>query len=656
MDQKAILTDSRWQLAKSLKAGVPKGDRMVIKNIPARSYLTVTRDQYRILQRFQKPNRVPEILMALIKDRQCPPLRSLYELVLQSVEAHILVQNEAEVPVVPSMDWPFRIGPPVATGMSLALMMTGLVIALSLSVSLPGSTLDVLLGWMLVCVTLSIGYVLAAGVTVSGEGEVYHPRLEWRSLFPHFTVDLQDSMLSDRQHQTAAALARLAPGFMALAATILWAPGLSYMALAGLFYLTDPFHPSPSVEFLRAQYRQLRLSIHQELLFLQNRFFWSLFQTQLKHIDKPYLMLYSGYAVIWLGLVYYIHKRLFDLDGKELVDRLMHLPAAQWVVLGVLFVLLAGLVTTTAMGLWILLKNVAGLIAKSSLWYRLRYRPIPAEAISREAVMDLLKHSLLFKQCDEATRQAVAESVLAINVRPRRFIIREGEEGDCLYIIYKGRVEVVRELLTGRYERLAALGDGDTFGEIALLQHGPRTRSVRAIVETTLLALRYEAFHDLLIKALGVEKIQDILQKEAFLARLRLSQQWHPQAMTRFANLLQWEQVPKDKTVIHKGVDNQFFYLIYEGRFEVVAEGRRLETLVIGDFFGEISLLRHSQPVANVKAVVDSRVLRIHQNDFLHFLSSDFMIGLQFETISSRRLGEPIFLGGGHAYESPRRG
>jgi CRP-like cAMP-binding protein len=58
-------------------------------------------------------------------------------------------------------------------------------------------------------------------------------------------------------------------------------------------------------------------------------------------------------------------------------------------------------------------------------------------------------------------------------------IIREGEMGDCMYVIQAGRVEVV---LSGEHgeQHLAFLGPGDFFGEMALFERQERSATVRS--------------------------------------------------------------------------------------------------------------------------------------------------------------------------------
>lgn len=79
-------------------------------------------------------------------------------------------------------------------------------------------------------------------------------------------------------------------------------------------------------------------------------------------------------------------------------------------------------------------------------------------------------------------------------------IVREGEPGDTLYIIRRGQVEVS---VGGRPVR--KLGPAGYFGEVALLQQGPRTASVRASAPTEFYTLDRATFQTLLQHANGLE-------------------------------------------------------------------------------------------------------------------------------------------------------
>ena len=68
-------------------------------------------------------------------------------------------------------------------------------------------------------------------------------------------------------------------------------------------------------------------------------------------------------------------------------------------------------------------------------------------------------------------------------------IVREGDAGDEMFIICRGKCEVARNNQAGRRSILSLLSDGDFFGETALLRSEPRNATVRAVAPTLLLVL-----------------------------------------------------------------------------------------------------------------------------------------------------------------------
>jgi len=69
-------------------------------------------------------------------------------------------------------------------------------------------------------------------------------------------------------------------------------------------------------------------------------------------------------------------------------------------------------------------------------------------------------------------------------------ILRRGDSGVALYVIASGRVAVTLESEEGgREQRLGELGPGETFGEMALLDGGPRSANVTALAPTECILL-----------------------------------------------------------------------------------------------------------------------------------------------------------------------
>lgn len=73
------------------------------------------------------------------------------------------------------------------------------------------------------------------------------------------------------------------------------------------------------------------------------------------------------------------------------------------------------------------------------------------------------------------------------------FIIRQGDEGDCMYVIQDGQVEVVK-VKGNDIVRLAVLGQGDFFGEMAIFERETRSATVRALGNVRLLTVDSKTF------------------------------------------------------------------------------------------------------------------------------------------------------------------
>ena len=109
-------------------------------------------------------------------------------------------------------------------------------------------------------------------------------------------------------------------------------------------------------------------------------------------------------------------------------------------------------------------------------------------------VVERLSQVPLFAGCSNRELQTIARTVRDIDHTPGAVIAREGEPGVGLFIIADGKAEVT---IGGK--KKATLGPGDFFGEIALLDGGPRTATVTAVSVVRLLGLTEWVFRSLMM-------------------------------------------------------------------------------------------------------------------------------------------------------------
>lgn len=104
---------------------------------------------------------------------------------------------------------------------------------------------------------------------------------------------------------------------------------------------------------------------------------------------------------------------------------------------------------------------------------------------------ELLRGSPIFAPLPVATLERLCHEVAEREMRPSEAVIREGESGDCFYLIESGEVEVFEGEEFKRFQ-----GPGEGFGEIALLHDVERTATVRAKTKGKLLLVDRELFLD----------------------------------------------------------------------------------------------------------------------------------------------------------------
>ena len=118
----------------------------------------------------------------------------------------------------------------------------------------------------------------------------------------------------------------------------------------------------------------------------------------------------------------------------------------------------------------------------------------------------------IFSGCSKKELQTIARAVRPLEHQAGSVIAQEGEPGAGLFVIDVGEADVT---IGGR--KVNHLGPGDFFGEMALLDGGPRTATVTAKTDVKLFALTEWVFRGLLAEHPSIA----IRTLEAVAARLR---------------------------------------------------------------------------------------------------------------------------------------
>ena len=151
----------------------------------------------------------------------------------------------------------------------------------------------------------------------------------------------------------------------------------------------------------------------------------------------------------------------------------------------------------------------------SQIWYALRREgqsiPFPVRQVEQrrqpppdafdtpitlESCQPILERGL-FANLNENQRRLLLETTQTPCYGPGEVIVSEGAEGESLYIVLGGRVEVSKQI-DGQAVVVRQLGAGEVFGEMTLFLDAPRSATVRALEECRLLRVGRSAVGPLL--------------------------------------------------------------------------------------------------------------------------------------------------------------
>src|SRR5262245_40284576 len=121
----------------------------------------------------------------------------------------------------------------------------------------------------------------------------------------------------------------------------------------------------------------------------------------------------------------------------------------------------------------------------------------------------------LFASLEETGLGEIADLLIDRKFPKDAVIFEDGSIGDYMYVIRSGEVKVTKMSEDGREKILEILGEGEFFGEMALLDRQPRSASVKPTRACTLLALSRQDFSALLRRDpdISLELIRELVRR-----------------------------------------------------------------------------------------------------------------------------------------------
>lgn len=646
MDTNLTLSAQILTLAPNLQHSESINGLLVVKNVSAKTYLKITTAQWRILRLFAEPHSVPAVLAQALDERLCLPLNEFFELILKAVRQHILLEPGIEPELVQAFDWRLGVRPKAVAKPLAAIFFAGIMLTLFYRLQpdappgLPLTFQDVGAGLLVVCVALSFSAFLAACMVRGAGGEVYRPRWQWLRLPPYFEVDTTDAVMLSTLDQQAVAMAR--PAVLAAAAGLVtWLhPGWSCFPLIALAVTLRPILGGRFAALVRLGRKgSLSDSEHAYIFPPNNRpqTRWRLLRRSLRHPDTWSLI---SYSVAWTLAVIYVGSRvtnmplwLFTSWEYESV-RLAAGVGGSLLALGVGYALWE---------FYHFARERARARRDTYRLWKMRWFTAKKLVLLEGNRLKAVTESPLFRTLQPPERQQLARLMHTSRHGPWSALPTHGPVPTQVSLIVSGTVGLYRKLPSGRASRVQILSEGDVIGLHDLADPKQPGYVVRSLTPVTLLTLDRTQVEAIAIPRIPRTTLTNTILKLPFLRRISLCQNWHFQAIERFAHLSTITDYPATSVIFPENEFNENFFIIFEQDALVTRNTRRLAVIHAGDFFGEIGLLQNSASNAQVSAKQDMRCLSISRVEFLRFVTHNHTVALELERVSSKRLGRPIF-------------
>jgi serine/threonine protein kinase/CRP-like cAMP-binding protein len=265
--------------------------------------------------------------------------------------------------------------------------------------------------------------------------------------------------------------------------------------------------------------------------------------------------------------------------------------------------------------------------------------------------------------------------------RPGEILIREGEEGDAVFAVGRGRLVVyclpghIDDLAQGmmggdfvdptkveeaRERRqasfvdvdrvyLAGLADGDFFGEFSFLTEKPRSATVECITEGLLLEIRREAVRDLLdADASFAEPLLQFYKErvvELMMAKSSVFSLLEPHERRALLRDSTVREVVDSEVIVEEGTTSDSFYFIKRGEVEVFRNDDSgipifINKLSQGQFFGEIAALKKGPRRFSVRSMGDGELFVMPRASLVDILNRQPKLRDLFDATIAARTAE----------------
>lgn len=251
----------------------------------------------------------------------------------------------------------------------------------------------------------------------------------------------------------------------------------------------------------------------------------------------------------------------------------------------------------------------------------------------KKKIREAINESFLFCRLNDKEIETIVDAFFGKKVEKGCHIIDEGDDGDLLYVIDEGEVEIYRKKkgeevdgnvngVEDQKEVLTLLKPKDVFGELALLYNSKRAATAEALTDCSLWALDRESFNYIIKDTVAKNRkmYEEILQQVYVLKDM------DPYERSKLADCLKSETYKDGEIIIKEGEQGDTFYMLVDGHAVATKNNTVIKDYNKGDYFGELALLKNQPRAATVTCKGSCRVVYLDRKSFKRLLGPVEMI------------------------------
>jgi len=240
----------------------------------------------------------------------------------------------------------------------------------------------------------------------------------------------------------------------------------------------------------------------------------------------------------------------------------------------------------------------------------------PKTDAQKERLGATLQKSFMFAALEQKDMEIILMAMKECSFTAGTTVIKEGENGDYLFVIEKGNLEC-KKRINGEEKVVKVVQEGDVFGELALLYNCPRAADVAAKEDCVCWQLDRDTFNNI-VKDASVKQRE---KYDSFLKSVTILASIGDYERSQISDALKTETFGKGSVVVKQDEPGDKFYIIEEGALYAEKNGFKVMDYKAGDYFGELALLKNQPRAASVIVASDSaKVLSMSRQAFIKML------------------------------------